>query len=78
SATRSKGRRSIQVVYAGESARFNHAGLEAGELNAARLAGKAVLDFLGASEIPDEEGFYTLWDAAEADILPQSRGKSPK
>ncbi|MDR1978955.1 MAG: CapA family protein [Synergistaceae bacterium] len=78
SATRPKGRHSIQVVYAGESARFNHAGLATGELKAARLAGKKVLDFLGAAESPDEEGFYALWDAASPDVLPQGKRKSPQ
>jgi hypothetical protein len=78
SATKPKGRHSIQVVYAGESKRFNHAGLAEGELKAAQLAGKAVLDFLGASENPDAEGFYTLWDAASPDVLPKSRRKSPQ
>jgi hypothetical protein len=78
SATRLKGRHLIQVVYAGESKRFNHAGLAVGELKAAQLAGKAVLDFLGASESSDEEGFYTLWDAVSPEVLPKSRRKSPQ
>ena len=78
SATKPKGRHSIKVVYAGESKRFNHAGLAEGELKAAQVAGKAVLDFLGASENPDAEGFYTLWDAASPDVLPKSRRKSPQ
>jgi poly-gamma-glutamate synthesis protein (capsule biosynthesis protein) len=78
SATRSKGRHLIQAVYAGKHARFNHAGLAAGELKTAQSAGEAVLDFLGASESPDEKGFYTLWDSASPDVLPKSRRKSPQ
>ena len=62
SARRVKGRHLIEVVYAGESPRFNHAGLPAAELAAAQAAGKAVLEFLGAAERPDAEGFYTLWN----------------
>ncbi|MDR1649336.1 MAG: CapA family protein [Synergistaceae bacterium] len=65
SARRANGRRLIEVVYAGESPRFNHAGLPAQELAAAREAGKAVLEFLGAAESADAEGFYTLWDERE-------------
>jgi poly-gamma-glutamate synthesis protein (capsule biosynthesis protein) len=65
SARRANRRRLIEVVYAGESPRFNHAGLPAAELAAARAAGKAVLEFLGVPGAPgsaDAEGFYTLWD----------------
>jgi poly-gamma-glutamate synthesis protein (capsule biosynthesis protein) len=62
SARRANRRRLIEVVYAGESPRFNHAGLPAAELAAARAAGKAVLEFLGVSGSADAEGFYTLWD----------------
>jgi poly-gamma-glutamate synthesis protein (capsule biosynthesis protein) len=61
-ARRARGRHLIEVVYAGESARFNHAGLPAKELESARAAGKSVLEFLGATESADAEGFYTLWD----------------
>jgi poly-gamma-glutamate synthesis protein (capsule biosynthesis protein) len=78
SATRPKGRFLIEAVYAGESPRFNHAGLPPKELRKARQAGKAVLEFLGAAEEPDEEGFYTLWDAASPDHLPKSRRKTPQ
>jgi poly-gamma-glutamate synthesis protein (capsule biosynthesis protein) len=77
SARRTKGRRLVEVVYAGESARFNHAGLPSKELAAARTAGKSVLEFLGAVGSADEEGFYTLWDAVSPDVLPVSRRKSP-
>jgi poly-gamma-glutamate synthesis protein (capsule biosynthesis protein) len=66
SARRADGKRRIEAVYAGESTRFNHAGLPAAELAAARAAGKAVLEFLGAAASADAEGFYTLWD--ERDI----------
>ncbi|MDR2179689.1 MAG: CapA family protein [Synergistaceae bacterium] len=78
SATKPQGRHSIQVVYAGKSERFNHAGLTEGELKTAQLVGQAVLDFLGAAESPDKEGFYTLWDAASPDVLPESRRKTPQ
>jgi poly-gamma-glutamate synthesis protein (capsule biosynthesis protein) len=77
-ATKRGGRRLIEVVYAGESPRFNHAGLRSGELTRARSAGNAVLNFLGASATPDLEGFYTLWDSASPDILPSSRRASPE
>jgi hypothetical protein len=78
SATKSRGRHLIQSVYAGKHARFNHAGLAAGELKTAQSAGKAVLDFLGASESPGEKGFYALWDSASPDVLPKSKRKSPQ
>jgi hypothetical protein len=61
SSRRVNGKPLIEVVYAGESPRFNHAGLPAAELAAARAAGKEVLAFLGVVESADEEGFYTLW-----------------
>jgi poly-gamma-glutamate synthesis protein (capsule biosynthesis protein) len=60
--TKVSGKRKIEVVYAGESPRFNHAGLPKAEIAAARKAGKAVLNFLGARETFDDEGFYTLWE----------------
>jgi len=77
SVTREKGGRLIEVVYAGESRRFNHAGLGAVSLKTARAAGKAVLDFLGATGEADAEGFYTIWDAAFPDVLPKAGRKSP-
>jgi len=67
----------VEVVYAGESSRFNHAGLAVASLSAARTAGKAVLDFLGARGEADAEGFYTIWDVACPDILPKPGRKSP-
>jgi len=78
SVTRGRGGRLIEVVYAGESTRFNHAGFEAASLLRAKTAGKAVLDFLGARGDADDEGFYTIWDAAYPDILPKSGRKSPQ
>jgi poly-gamma-glutamate synthesis protein (capsule biosynthesis protein) len=78
STTRPKGKFLIETVYAGTSPRFNHAGLSPNELWKARQAGKAVLEFLGAAEEPDGEGFYTLWNAASPDHLPQSRRKMPQ
>jgi poly-gamma-glutamate synthesis protein (capsule biosynthesis protein) len=78
SVARPKGKFLIEAVYAGESSRFNHAGLPSKELQTARRAGKAVLEFLGAAGEPDEEGFYTLWDAAFPDRLPLSRRKTPQ
>lgn len=77
SSTKPGGRHRIEVVYAGESERFNHAGLPLGELKAARGAGRMVLDFLGAVGSADEEGFYTLWDARSPDVVPEGRRKSP-
>jgi len=77
SVTREKGGRLIEVVYAGESPRFNHAGLRAASLKTAQAAGKAVLDFLGATGEADAEGFYTLWDVASPDVLPKAGRKSP-
>ena len=77
SSTKPGGRHLIEVVYAGESERFNHAGLPLGELKAARGAGRMVLDFLGAVGSADEEGFYTLWDARSPDVVPEGRRKSP-
>jgi poly-gamma-glutamate synthesis protein (capsule biosynthesis protein) len=68
----------FEVVYAGEGGRFNHAGLPQTELKRARAAGKKTLEFLGAQEEPDDDGFYTLWDAASPDILPEGKLKSPK
>jgi poly-gamma-glutamate synthesis protein (capsule biosynthesis protein) len=70
--------RLFEVVYAGEGGRFNHAGLPQTELKRARAAGKHALEFLGAREEPDGDGFYTLWDAASPDILPDGKLKSPK
>lgn len=75
--TKPGGRHLIEVVYAGESERFNHAGLPLGELKAARAAGRMVLDFLGAVGSADAEGFYTLWDVRSPDIVPESRRKNP-
>jgi poly-gamma-glutamate synthesis protein (capsule biosynthesis protein) len=77
SSTRSGGRRKFEVVYAGTGSRFNHAGLPASELSKARAAGKFVLEFLGARGDPDDEGFYTLWDAVSPDVLPAPGRKSP-
>ena len=77
SATGSKVHRLVQVVYAGESPHFNHAGLPQKELQTARLAGRTVLDFLGAAVSADAEGFYTLWDAASPDAFPKPRRKAP-
>jgi len=77
SVTHGKGGRLIEVVYAGESSRFNHAGLNSASLSAARSAGKAVLDFLGATSETDSEGFYTLWDVTSPDVMPKGRRKSP-
>ena len=78
SARRVKGKRLVEVVYAGESTRFNHAGLPPAELKTARGAGRMVLDFLGTVGSADEEGFYTLWDVVSADVLPERRRKTPQ
>jgi poly-gamma-glutamate synthesis protein (capsule biosynthesis protein) len=70
-----RGRRAVEIVYAGRGGRFNHAGLPANELKMARDAGDAVLEFLGAEATPDEDGFYTLWSA---DALPSGRRRPPQ
>ena len=77
SVTRGNGGRLIEVVYAGESPRFNHAGLGVTSLKTAKTSGKAVLDFLGARGEADAEGFYTLWDAVSPDVLPKAGRKAP-
>ncbi|MCL2029314.1 MAG: CapA family protein [Deltaproteobacteria bacterium] len=73
------GKRKIEVVYSGQDGPFDNEneGLPDGELESAQRTAKAVLDFLGASEEPDQEGFYTLWEAAAADIQPKSRRAKP-
>ena len=78
SARREGGGRVIEVVYAGSGGPFNHAGLPAGELASARRAGVMVLDYLGASNEPDQDGFYTLWDAMSPEALPSSRRAKPE
>gem|GEM_PF-1249331 len=72
------GRRKVEVMYGGGGeGLFDNEGLPEGEFLAAQRAGREALDFLGASEEPDGEGFYTLWEAAAADIPPQSRRAKP-
>ena len=78
SARNAGGRRKVEVVYAGGGGPLNNAGLPAGELASARAAGKSVLEFLGASPEPDEDGFYALWDAASPDAVPNGSRKSPE
>ena len=77
SSRRSGGKRVIEVVYAGTGGKFNHYGLPASEIKKARAAGRKVLDFLGTRGEPDDDGFYTLWDAASPDVLPKGTLKSP-
>jgi poly-gamma-glutamate synthesis protein (capsule biosynthesis protein) len=72
------GKRFIEVVYAGDSPRFNHAGITEGEIKSVKAAGRAVLDFVGAASSPDADGFYTLWNADYPDILPVGRRKLPE
>ncbi|MDR1021385.1 MAG: CapA family protein [Synergistaceae bacterium] len=72
------GRRRVEVVYAGKGGRFNHAGLPTDELNDARRAGVAVLEFLGAGDMPDEDGFYILWSSDAPDVMPSGKRKSPQ
>jgi poly-gamma-glutamate synthesis protein (capsule biosynthesis protein) len=78
SARNQAGRRAVEVVYAGTGGQFNHAGLPAVELAAARSAGGLALEYLGAAKEPDEDGFYTLWESASPDIIPESGRKSPE
>jgi poly-gamma-glutamate synthesis protein (capsule biosynthesis protein) len=70
------GRRRFEVVYAGKGGRFNHAGLPAEELSKARKAGAAVLEFMGALDVPDEDGFYTLWSRDDPDAIPAGMRKT--
>jgi hypothetical protein len=78
SSRRDGGKRVFEVIYAGTGGKFNHSALPASELKKARDAGKKVLGFLGARDEPDEDGFYTLWDAVSPDILPKGTLKSPE
>jgi poly-gamma-glutamate synthesis protein (capsule biosynthesis protein) len=78
SARNQAGRRVVEVVYAGAGGPFNHAGLPAAELTSARAAGELALEYLGAAKEPDEDGFYTLWESASPDIIPEGRRKSPE
>jgi poly-gamma-glutamate synthesis protein (capsule biosynthesis protein) len=78
SSRRRDGKRVFEVVYSGTGGKFNHHALPASELKKARATGEKVLNFLGAQDEPDEDGFYTLWDAASPDILPKGTLKSPK
>ncbi|GHV55448.1 capsular polysaccharide biosynthesis protein [Synergistales bacterium] len=68
----------IEVMYAGESGRFNNYGLGQNKISHAREAGRAVLDFLGARTSPNGDGFYTIWDKNEPDVTPKSGRTSPK
>ncbi|MDR2780373.1 MAG: CapA family protein [Synergistaceae bacterium] len=72
------GKRLIEAVYAGEGGPFNHADFPESELESARQAGRAVLEFLGAEDEPDVDGFYTIWDSASPDKYPKSRRKTPE
>jgi poly-gamma-glutamate synthesis protein (capsule biosynthesis protein) len=78
SARKNGGKYIFEVVYAGMGGKFNHYALPASELKKARDAGKKVLGFLGARDEPDEDGFYTLWDAASPDVLPKGTLKTPE
>ena len=77
SVTYTGGRRLFQVLYAGESKRFNHHGISIAEVKTAQQAGRAVLNYLGASSKPDERGFYTLWEKSAPHLFPKSRRKEP-
>jgi hypothetical protein len=68
----------VEVVYAGKGGLFNHAGLPTDELNDARRAGVAVLEFLGAGDRPDEDGFYTLWSSDAPGALPSGKREAPQ
>jgi poly-gamma-glutamate synthesis protein (capsule biosynthesis protein) len=68
----------IEVVYAGDGGPFNHAGLPIGELDAARTAGRSVLEFLGAAKEPDDKGFYALWDEASPDAVLKGTRRNPE
>ena len=78
SARKEGGRRVIEAVYAGKGGQFNNSGLPEVELKEAQKAGGMVLDYLGASSVPDQDGFYTLWDALSPEILPTGRRAKPE
>lgn len=78
SATGPSGRRKIIVVYAGDRDLPGADDLPEAELRRARTIGRNVLDFLGASDTAGDDGFYSLWDAADPAALPEGRRKSPE
>jgi poly-gamma-glutamate synthesis protein (capsule biosynthesis protein) len=47
------------------------------ELKKLAETSEGILDFLGAGHEPDETGYFTLWDAANPDVLPEGAKKSP-
>jgi poly-gamma-glutamate synthesis protein (capsule biosynthesis protein) len=71
------GRRDIRVLYSGRGGAFNDQDITETDLSSLRLAGQAVLDFLGASAEPDKDGFYTLWEASTPAKMPEPRRKTP-
>jgi poly-gamma-glutamate synthesis protein (capsule biosynthesis protein) len=78
SARDADGRRIIEVMYAGTGGPFNHSSLPETELASARHAGERALEFLGASGQPDQDGFYTLWNAASPDETPRPARETPE
>jgi poly-gamma-glutamate synthesis protein (capsule biosynthesis protein) len=78
SVTPKPGGKLIEVMYAGESGRFNNHGLGQNKISHARAAGRAVLDFLGAGTQPGGDGFYTIWDKDDPGVMPESRRAAPK
>jgi hypothetical protein len=78
---RGKGRRQDKAEGATEgpatAAAAGDDDLPAKEYQRAREAGARILEFLGAWGGPDEYGYYTVWDAADPDRLPQGSRKAP-
>ena len=76
------GQKRTEVTYAGTDENIietlDFEGLTKNQLNNLRIIGKNILDFLGTQDEVDEYGFYTLWKEESADVLPESRRKSPK
>ncbi len=76
------GQKRTEVTYSGTDEatieKLDFKGLSKSMLAKIRRTGKAVLDFLGASDDVDEYGFYTLWTEDEPEKLPVSKRKSPR
>lgn len=76
------GQKRTEVTYSGSDEntieKLDFKGLSKSMLAKIRRTGKAVLDFLGASDEVDEYGFYTLWTEDEPEKLPESKRKSPR
>jgi poly-gamma-glutamate synthesis protein (capsule biosynthesis protein) len=86
-------RRRLFTLYAGDEGRIPaslYRDIPADQLKHAREAGRFVLDFLGAAQIhpdpqdpgkllpvPDDQGYYLLWDSRAPDLKPRPRVPAP-